>query len=363
MGSPHKRIKYIDFPLFPPRPRPWRRLVLAGVLLGLVAYIGWAWLGRGLFPAGLPRVVPARSPVPDEATAPESGRVVLVRSEVITPVPPPNSSADGLPNVADDELIDDVEEVEIPWAELQGRDDIIAYVVQPGDTLWGIASEFGLDLDTLRWSNPDLERNPDLLSVGTELVILPVPGLYYAVQAGETVSAIAERYGVAPADILNYPLNDLAAPEHLQVGQKLIIPHGRKDLARATPEPSPDSPLAWPIVGRITQGFSDGHPAIDIGAPYGSPVYAGRTGRVIRAGWARTGYGYTVIIDHGDGLVSLYSHMKGEWVNVGDWVERGQLIGAVGSTGHSSGPHVHFEVRLDGEGVDPLGYLLGAEPR
>ncbi len=92
-------------------------------------------------------------------------------------------------------------------------------------------------------------------------------------------------------------------------------------------------------------------------------MYAGREGWVIRSGWARTGYGYTVIVDHGEGLVSLYSHMKGEWVNVGDWVERGQLIGEVGSTGNSSGPHVHFEVRVDGERVNPLEHLSPGEPR
>jgi murein DD-endopeptidase MepM/ murein hydrolase activator NlpD len=84
---------------------------------------------------------------------------------------------------------------------------------------------------------------------------------------------------------------------------------------------------------------------------------------VVRSGWARTGYGYTVIIDHDQGLLSLYSHMKGEWVGVGDWVERGQLIGEVGSTGKSSGPHVHFEVRVDGERMDPVDYLPPGEPR
>jgi len=196
-----------------------------------------------------------------------------------------------------------------------------------------------------------------------ELVILPVPGIYHTVQAGETVSAIAKRYGVAEADILNYPLNELTSPEALREGQQLVVAHGHQELVRPTPQPSLDSPFAWPLVGPITQHFSGEHRAIDIGAPYGSPVYAGREGWVIRSGWARTGYGYTVIIDHGEGLVSLYSHMKGEWVKVGDWVERGQLIGEVGSTGHSSGPHVHFEVRVDGERMNPLDYLPPGEPK
>jgi murein DD-endopeptidase MepM/ murein hydrolase activator NlpD len=288
--------------------------------------------------------------------------VVLVRSEVITPTTAPGATPLP-PNVTVDDLIDEVDEVEIAWTEHEGREEIITYTVQSGDALWNIAAQFGLDLDTLRWSNPDLERNPDLLSVGTELVILPVPGVYHTVETGETVSGIAERYGVAPADILNYPLNDLTTPQSLRGGQQVIVPHGRKELARPTPQPSLDAPFAWPLVGPITQGFSNAHRAIDIGAPYGSPVYAGRAGTVVRSGWARTGYGYTVIIDHGQGLVSLYSHMKGEWVRVGDWVERGQLIGEVGSTGNSSGPHVQFEARVDGERVNPMGYLPPGEPR
>jgi LysM repeat protein len=363
MSGPRKRISYLDYPLFPQRQRPWGRLILGGVVLGVLAFLGWGWLNQiGTSPQP-PSIVPDSAPVPDEASALESGQVVLVRSEVVTATAAPGGTPTLPPDVTYDDLIDDVDEVEISWTEHEGREEIIAYTVQSGDALWNIALQFGLDLDTLRWSNPDLERNPDLLSVGTELVILPVPGVYHTIESGETVSAIAERYGVAEADILNYPLNDLTTPQSLQVGQQLVVPHGRKELARPTPQPSLDSPFAWPLVGRVTQDFSGNHRAIDIGAPYGSPVYSGRAGRVVRSGWARSGYGYTVIIDHGQGLLSLYSHMKGEWVGVGDWVERGQLIGEVGSTGKSSGPHVHFEVRVEGERMNPVDYLPPGEPR
>jgi len=357
MSRSRKQIRYLDYPLFPTRRRPWGRLILGGVVLGLLVFLGWGWLSPTLLAPERP------SPVADAVPTPGGGQVVLVRSEVVTPTAtlPPDLTLP--PEVSYDDLIDEVDEVEISWAEHEGREEIITYAVAEGDTLWNIAAEFGLDLDTLRWSNPDLERNPDLLPVGMELVILPVPGIYHTVQAGETVSAIAKRYGVAEADILNYPLNELTSPEALREGQQLVVAHAHKELVRPTPQPSLDSPFAWPLVGPITQYFSDGHRAIDIGAPYGSPVYAGREGWVIRSGWARTGYGYTVIVDHGEGLLSLYSHMKGEWVNVGDWVERGQLIGEVGSTGHSSGPHVHFEVRIDGERVNPLDHLPPGEPK
>jgi len=239
---------------------------------------------------------------------------------------------------------------------------VITYTVGEGDSLWSIAARFGLDVDTLRWSNEDLARNPDLLSVGQELIILPVKGAYHTVQEGETVTTIALAYGVTPTVIIDHPLNNLQAPYRLREDQKLVVPGGRRELRWPQPDLSPDSPFAWPVVGQITQGYSEEHPALDLGAPYGSPVYAAQAGTVTHSGWARTGYGYTVILDHGQGVQSLYSHMKGTWVTVGQKVERGQLIGEVGSTGHSSGPHVHFEIRVDGQRVDPSSYLPPAPP-
>jgi LysM repeat protein len=384
MGQSRKRYAYLDYPLFPQR-RPWPWLLLAGVVLvaGGLVFLGW----HRFFP-GVSR--PAAS-----SSQADAGQVVLVRSAVVTPIVMPSPQAAYRPDAAVDEadqagmplaattpaaaplpvpapipatvqaadLIDEVDESEIPWSEQNGREKILSYAVQDGDTLWSIASHFGLDVDTLRWSNPELERNPDRLSPGMDLVILPVTGIYYTVEAGDTLSDIAQRYGVSEADILNYPLNHLTNPDTVREGQKLVIPHGRKELLRPKPQLALESPFAWPLAGTITQRFSDAHQAIDIGAPYASSVYAAREGRVIRSGWARTGYGYTVIIDHGDGLQSLYSHMKGEWVQVGDWVERGQLIGEVGSTGNSSGPHVHFEVRVNGARVNPLDYLPAGDPR
>jgi murein DD-endopeptidase MepM/ murein hydrolase activator NlpD len=349
-------------------------LILAGVILGLLAFAGWGRLKRrapwpDLLAPVIKRagVIDATSPedsgFPQDESDPPGAQVALVRSAVLTATGDLPSASTPFSTTAGGDVIDEVDELEIPWAEREMRERIITYTVQTGDNLWFIADRFDLDVDTLRWSNPDLERNPDLLPVGMDLTILPVPGIYHTVQAGETLSDIAARYGVAEIDILNYPPNELAGAKKLLAGQGLIVPHGGKELARPTPQPVLDSPFAWPLVGILTQLFHDEHRAIDIGAPYGSPVYAGRQGWVTGSGWARTGYGYTVIIDHGEGLKSLYSHMKGEWVAVGDWVERGQLIGEVGSTGNSSGPHLHFEVRVDGERMDPLEYLPDEGPR
>jgi LysM repeat protein len=349
MGKARTRYRSLDYPLFPQR-RPWPRLILAGAVLGALSFAAWQRLApTRLFPA-------------QPASRPADTQVVLARSTSVIPTAGPAQAARPA-EAATAEVIDDVEEVEAPWSEQAGRPEILTYQVQEGDSLWSIASQFGLDVDTLRWSNPDLERNPDMLGTGMELAILPVAGAYHTVQAGETLSGIAREYGVAELDILNYPLNGLQDPDHLREGQQLVIPHGRKEQFRPIPDAAADSPFAWPLVGSITQGFSEAHRAIDVGAPYAAPVYAGREGKVVRSGWARTGYGYTVIIEHGEGLQSLYSHMKGQWVATGEWVTRGQLIGEVGSTGNSSGPHVHFEVRVNGEQVNPLGYLPSGGPK
>lgn len=244
----------------------------------------------------------------------------------------------------------------IPWANAGGRTKVETYVVQEGDTLWSIAGQFELDIDTLRWSNPALERNPDVLSLGTELVILPVQGVYHTVQAGDTLEQIAAQYGVSEADIINYPPNGLYAPDALEVGQDIIVPFGRKELNVPAPSLAKDSPLAWPVAGPVTQGYHTDHLAIDVGGPYGTTVYAAADGEVIYANWAKTGYGYTLIIDHGDGLETWYSHLKGTLLQSG-FVQRGDPIGQMGSTGRSTGPHVHFEVRVNGERVNPLDYL------
>ena len=246
----------------------------------------------------------------------------------------------------------------LPELERLPRRWIVIHTVTNDESLWDIAARYGLDVDTLRWSNPELEYNPDMIYPGQRLIILPLPGVYHTVKGHETVESLAQAYGVEAEDIINYPLNRLKPPYRLVKGQRLVIPYGRKRTYCPRPSLAPDYPFAWPAAGIITKGFQPGHGAIDIAVAYGCPVYAAGAGKVVRVDWDESGYwGFWVVIDHGNGLRTYYAHLKGATVVIGQRVERGQEIGRIGSTGNSTGPHVHFEIRENGRRCDPLTYL------
>lgn len=239
------------------------------------------------------------------------------------------------------------------------RPDVITYIVQSGDSDWSIAKQFDLDVDTLRYSNEWMRLNPDLIYPDQEMVILPVKGAYVTVQAGDTLNSIALRYGVDPTAISDFPLNHLDG-NTVRVGQKLVIPDGRLDYAdRILPPGSGRGyALAWPLRGTLTQGYHGGHLAIDIGSYYGAKVYASAAGRVVYARFSPDGWlGFRVVIAHGNSLQTAYNHMSDIYVEEGESVSRGQMIGQVGSTGNSTGPHVHFEVYQGGQKANPLGVL------
>ncbi len=342
----------LDLYVGPRRKRRWRVFWLAGAILLITGLVAWQYGWRpepALTSLGQQVPLPISTMPASSSEAAESGPVVLVTAAVVEN---PHSQA----YTAD---LYSAKEEGIPWPNAGGRTQVEIYTVQDGDTLWGIATKFELDVNTLRWSNPELERNPDVLAVGTELRILPVKGVYHLVTADDTLETIAVRYGVAETDITDYPPNALYPPYELTPGDGLIIPYGRKDLAVPKPALSADFPLAWPVVGFVTGGFQPDHQAIDIGAPYGATVYAADSGTIIYADWAEEGYGYTVIIDHGDGWQTWYNHLKGTLLGAGSFVYRGTPIAEVGSTGHSEGPHLHFEVRLNDEWLNPLDYLPG----
>lgn len=236
--------------------------------------------------------------------------------------------------------------------------DIPVYTVQDGDTLWSIASDHGLTLDTIRFANPDFRRNPDiLLSIGQILRIPPVDGALHDVVAGDSVESIATRWNVTPAQIRSFVPNGLAGDAQPVIGSVVVVPHGTVEVNLPHPGATAGYAFAWPISGPVSQGYGGGHQAVDLAGPYGASVYASRGGIILSTGWAETGYGFLVILQHADGYVTYYSHLKGHWVEAGQWVNQGDLIGAIGSTGNSTGPHVHFEIRLNGVRQNPLAYL------
>ncbi len=257
------------------------------------------------------------------------------------------------------------------------RTEIAYYKVQEGDTVWGIASKFGLKPKTVEWAN-SLELNPDLLRVGQKLVIPPVDGVIHLVEPGDTLIRLARKYKVKPQDIVAYPPNGLKSiNDPLPVGKQLIIPGGIKPFVRPVVRmysgPIPKGArrgsgnFVWPTTGRITSLFGQivcspmygcrPHMGIDIANIIGTPVVASDSGYVVFAGWDRTGYGKMVIINHGNGFATVYAHLSAILVRKGRSVARGQRIGSIGATGNVTGSHLHFEIRQHGRQRNPLGFL------
>jgi murein DD-endopeptidase MepM/ murein hydrolase activator NlpD len=270
------------------------------------------------------------------------------------------------------------------------RVDVLTYTVQVGDTLFGIADNFGLQPETILWGNYEvLEDNPHLLVPDQVLNILPVNGTYHLWHEGENLSKVAEFYRVQPESIIEYSGNRmdvaLASVDNPSIdpGSWLIIPNGWRPLkdwgppaiSRTNPAsaryygpghcgsiyegPIGVGTFVWPTTSRQISGYnySGIHPAIDIGGSLGNAIYATDSGVVVYAGWSNYGYGYLIVIDHGNGWQSAYAHLSSTNVGCGQGVFQGGLIGGLGSTGNSSGPHLHFELLFNGAKVNPLNFL------
>ncbi len=247
------------------------------------------------------------------------------------------------------------------------RLEVITYTVEAGDTIQSIAERFDLEPTTIMWANPAIEDAPDLLRIGQEVLILPIDGVYHQVEEGDTLASIAEAYNVASDEIVDCTYNDLtrASPD-LEQGEHFIVPGGEKPYepktvtayAGSVPEGARGTGrFQWPVLGTITQGYWYGHRAIDIGAPTGSAVSATDGGFISFAGWTDVGYGYLIVVDHANGFATYYAHLSNIYVAKGQGVKRGQVIGAVGNTGNSTGPHLHFEVRRHNTQQNPRAYL------
>jgi LysM repeat protein len=234
-------------------------------------------------------------------------------------------------------------------------DQISLYQIQEGDTLSQVAAMFSVSVNTIVWAN-ELRSTTDIRP-GDTLLILPISGVQHTVKKGDTVASIAKRYEGDADEILVY--NGLEKGESLAVGSVVTVPGGRvEEVKKPTPARSAGSRVAGggsntsgyyihPLPGSVrTQGLH-GYNAIDFGAPIGTPIRAAAAGRVIvsRVGGWNGGYGNYVVIDHPNGTQTLYAHNNSNIVWQGQSVVAGQVIGYVGNTGRSTGPHLHFEVR------------------
>ncbi|MEJ2758168.1 MAG: M23 family metallopeptidase [Anaerolineales bacterium] len=284
----------------------------------------------------------------------------------------------------------------IPDTEIpaRARSEVTYYEVQQGESVFTIADKFGLEPETILWGNYEtLQDNPRFLAVGQTLTILPTNGIYYKYNAGESLTSIAKNFEVTVEDIIEYPGNNLdpyeTDPESPAIadGTWLIIPGGTRELqdwgppaiSRSNPAaakyygpgycgeiysgPVGDGYFVWPAVSTLISGYhyQPGiHEAIDIGGVEGSAVYASDTGVVVYSGWSNYGYGNLVVIDHGNGWQTAYAHLLYSSVACGQSIYRGDTIGALGTTGNSTGPHLHFEMNSSIYGkVNPLDFVSG----
>ncbi|MEA4925166.1 MAG: M23 family metallopeptidase [Syntrophomonadaceae bacterium] len=237
----------------------------------------------------------------------------------------------------------------------------ILYRIEKGDTLYGIAREYDVSLDKLMLTNKMNEKT--ILEIGATIQIPAYQGPIHIVAPGETISALAERYQIGEEELINANLD--IDPSSLEVGECLRIPANEVEwLEESTIEPSRGTSqrntLSWPITGEITCPFgsrkSGFHHGIDIAADIGDPICAAASGTVSWAGYMSV-YGRCVIINHADGKQTLYAHASKLLVKKGERINRGERIALIGISGVTTGPHLHFEVRVNKKAQDPLNYL------
>lgn len=242
------------------------------------------------------------------------------------------------------------------------RDQIMEYTVVSGDTLESIAEKFGVSVDTLKWEN---NIKGDRLSISDTLKVPPVTGIVHKVKHGETIYTIAKKYQTDAQKIVNFPFNDFEDLDTfaLQVGQTLMVPDGVMPEAKPVYARIPSITAGgagrylWPAGGSISQYPVWYHMAVDIANKDAPGIASADSGTVVYVQYLRYAYGNHVIIDHGSGMSTLYAHLSEIYIAPGDRVGRGQIIGRMGSTGRSTGIHLHFEIRIDGRPVNPLSYL------
>ncbi len=248
-----------------------------------------------------------------------------------------------------------------------------AYEVQTGDTATSIAERFGLEEATVLFNNFDI-YDANHLTVGQVLTLPSVDGLVYRVQPGDLFDALMENFQGDREKTLAYPANGISSPDQIFVGQKLLLVHGSASVASSTSGGASDGgqsgtvwtvpTFIWPLgIEKISDLFGTPrsnsvgyHTGVDFVAAVGTIVGSTAPGQVTVATWDPS-YGNWIEIDHGGGYRSRYAHLNEIFVREGEWVQANTYIGTVGNTGNSSGAHLHFEIIIDGQAVNPLGRL------
>jgi len=278
-------------------------------------------------------------------------------------------------------------------APARSRNAPIQYAVQQGDTLDTVAKRFNITQDTIIWNNDIVYVNR--LQVGDTLTILPENGILYKTVGNETIQSIADKFKVSVYSIIDSEYNPLlqsARPDNVLPPGVPVMVVGATSTKKAVywnpgititkgsgaqvsggtasfgggpgscgPQPNGGGTGVWaypvsPSVYNVTRGFSLGHNGIDLSAPTGTAVFAADSGTVIFAGWSNWGYGNSIVLAHGQ-FLTLYGHLSAINVSCGQQIGKGATIGAVGNSGVSTGPHLHFEIRVGETPVDPRGYM------
>ena len=246
------------------------------------------------------------------------------------------------------------------------RNTVVEYTVSSGDTMGSIAKKYGISIDTIKWAN---DMKTEGIKPGQKLKIAPVTGIVHKVISGENIYTIAKKYKVDAQNIVNFPFNEFndLTTFSLTSGQTLFVPDGvieaeQPKYAQAATAPvvagiRGSSNFIWPTSGTITQYPIFYHMALDIANNANPPVIASDTGTVTYSACMAYDYGCHIIIDHGNGYSSLYGHLSVLGAHAGQVVNQGQQIGVMGSTGRSTGTHLHFEIRSGSTLLNPLNFL------
>jgi murein DD-endopeptidase MepM/ murein hydrolase activator NlpD len=365
----------------PARSGFWLSVVAWVIALAVVAaavFIGWRVLSQRLaVKAAAELVAPANEKkIKTEASPALSEPASAAKSAVALPVfQQPETAA----SISRHPILHTIIPARAPV-------EVKDYKVDKGDSVFEIASKFDVKPETILWANYDqLNDNPDTISLGMELKIPPVDGVYYKWREGDTTDSVAAHFSAKPENIINWPGNniDLTNPVvdpgswvlvpggHREFRQWIIptIPRGNAGVSRSVYGAGAcdggyggalgTGSFIWPAGNHSLSGndYWSGHLGIDIAAGEGAPTYAADSGVVVFSGWALGGYGYMVMVDHGNGYQTLYGHLSNISVYCGASVGQGAVIGYAGSTGNSTGAHLHFEVRYQGGFVNPW-YIL-----